>query len=163
MPHLPVWAVFSATLLDVLVYGFCVGLSQGCLRIGRGISEVDSKTGYQDAVSPPLLAQSMLALNLIFFGLVGYSLWEFGILIALGEAAGSLVAFGVGAFLLPPKPEAPYYARLTYASLCRREANYAKKNDKIRANVARELAERIYDRFAGDLEASISGYMGIKR
>lgn len=161
MPHLPLWLVICATTLLAVAYGYCTGISQGCLRIGRGISDTGSKTGYQDAVSPPVLARTLIALNIMFIAVIGYSLWEFEILVSVGEVVGAFFVFGISTHLAP-KSTAPYYARLTYTSLSRRAVNYAKHNDLIRATVAAELADEIAARFARELEASVTKYMGIQ-
>lgn len=133
-----------------VLFRFGLGLTQGCLYVGKVISDSGSKTGYQDAVTPPFSTKFMLALYVLIPATFIFAFWYFGAVagvIAMVEFVFVTVLTGV----LLPKSDAAFWVRTIYASLARRSANYAKKNDHMRSEAARSLATLIEERLGAKL------------
>jgi hypothetical protein len=56
--------------------------TQACLRIGRAISDTGSKTGFQNAVTPPKSVNWALLTYIGVVAIIGYQGWAFGLLAA---------------------------------------------------------------------------------
>ena len=125
-------------------------LSQGCLFIGRAISSDGSKTGFQDAITPPIATNATILLWALSVAVVGYAIWHGPF--ALGaEAAFSLIFWVFVSGYVLPKPRSGHWVRLVFRSLIGRSARYEKAGDMMRAEAASMLADRIGAIFKGEL------------
>lgn len=145
-----VWAIYAATFVLAAAFRYMLGQSQACLYVGKAISDSQSKTGLQDAVTPPMATRITILLWLTILTVFGYSFWAFGIgtgFVVLAEFA--LVTVVAGATVIP-KPDSPYFVTAIYRSMVGRVADYAKHGDKMRSDAMRSLTtlveERLFDK-----------------
>lgn len=148
--------VYVGMAVVAIIFRFGLGFTQGCLYIGKTISDTDSKTGFQDAVTPPFLSNMMIMMYILIVAFVVFAFWGFGI------RAGIVVIFEfVGITLITaavtPKPNSGYWVKQVHRSLLRRVADYAKANDHMRSQAAQVLAERIEQRLADKLTSQPLG------
>src|SRR6266699_1627377 len=93
--------ILAACLVLGVAVRYMMALSQGCLFIGRAVSDNDSKTGFQDAVTPPLSANVAILLYGLCLALIGFAFWREGAIFGM-QAAFSLIFWSfVGGFTLP--------------------------------------------------------------
>jgi hypothetical protein len=147
------WGYAAIAVIAVFVRYF-MAETQACLRIGRAISDTGLKTGFQDAVSPPLSSYLALLSYSAALVVVVAQFWIYG-----AEAGFASVALGGAAMLAAgltviPKPESDFWTRRIYASLVRRLANYRRDGDTMRAHATELLVGRIQERL---LRASVTG------
>ena len=144
--------ILTACLILGLLVRYMVALSQGCLFIGKAISDGQSKTGFQDAITPPLATGVAALLYALSVALIVFAFWHEGL------RDGSLAAFSlvfwifVGGFIVP-KPNSGHWVRMVFRSIVKRTADYAKAGDVMRAEPAGMLAKRIGELFGSALRS----------
>ena len=145
-------AYIAAAVLGV-AFRYALRLTEACLFVGKAISDSESKTGFQDAVSPPIWTPITFAIWGGMIALIGWSFWSLGwvnglivivILFGTSSIAGRTVI---------PRADAPYWVKMIYASMARRVAAYRKANDHMRADAGQDLAHRIETRLADKFRA----------
>ena len=134
--------ILWACLILGVVVRYMMALSQGCLFVGRAISSDNSKTGFQDAITPPLSSTIALAAYGLSAALVIFAFWSGGLSLS-GTAALSLVVFTFLAGFVVPKPNSAHWVRLIYRSMVNRTADYVKSGDIMRTDAAVTLTQRI--------------------
>jgi hypothetical protein len=130
---------------------YMLAMSQGCLFIGRAISTDDSKTGFQDAITPPWSTRLTLGIYALSVALTVFAFWLGGPSFA-GVIAFALIAFVFFSGYVIPKPNSGHWVRLVYRSMVNRTADYAKAGDTTRADAASTLTRRIAEHFQGALK-----------
>jgi hypothetical protein len=144
----PVFYVFMALL--AVIFRYQLQSTQACLYVGRAISDTGTKTGFQDAVTSPGSSSLAILVWVLTAVVIGYGF--FGIGSALGIALiVEFIAIATLTGVLLPKPDSIYWVRRIYASLARRTADYARKNDVMRSDATRMLASRIEERMPDKL------------
>jgi len=144
--------VFASIMTVLLSYQ--LRFSEATLILGRELSDTDSATGFQDAVTPPWQTKfGFFAFGGTLFAIVGIWL-DLGWLSGLGAIA--LVLFGstlVRSFL--PKPDAAHFRNLILKSMVSRHANYVRDGDTERASAMHGLLVRAGLRADEAIEAQI--------
>ena len=134
-----------------LISRYLGGLTSATLYIGKSISNIDSPTGYQDAITPP---KSTTITFIIWAGIaltIGYSIYEYGwarggIILLLYFVASTLA--GV---LLIPKADSEHFLKLIYNSIVNRFADYSKAGDRLRADAMEQLIGKVETKFLDKL------------
>jgi hypothetical protein len=126
-------------------------MSQACLYVGREISDTGSKTGFQDAITPPESTKiTILVWVLTLIDVVcGFVLK--GVITGVALVAELFVLSTITGLVILPKPQSDFWIKRIYASLAKRTADYARDNDMMRSNATRMLAARIEERMPGKL------------
>jgi hypothetical protein len=109
--------------------------------MGRALSDAGTKTGFQDAITPPWQSNLALTAYLSVPTLLGVAWWLDGFVTAflvLITIAGATIAWG---FLLP-RPGTEHYQRMILGSMSRRYANFVKAGDTVRADAMKMLLRR---------------------
>lgn len=133
--------IILAVLAVYFRYG--LGLTQACKLMGVALSDSGSKTGFQDALTPPMSSKLGLLSWILIAALLGYLWWESGIA-SFGIGLGIFIAVSilVGAVIIP-KPQSNHFKKKIYVSLANRYADYEKKGDTVRASAAQALLLKI--------------------
>ena len=142
---------YAAVVIIAAIIRYMLGLSQACLYVGKAISETDTKTGFQDAVTPPMASNIALITWAAAIALIGYGVWQFGAItgaIAIGILILTIIVAGAIAI---PQPNSRHFVQMIYHSLANRVANYAKANDHMRSEAAAMLVASIERRLADRL------------
>jgi hypothetical protein len=124
-----------------LAVAYTTLLSVATLSLGRALSDTESRTGYQDAVTPPWSANFGVAVYGITLAVLGLSWYEFGI----GRATLALIAFVVSILLsrrVLPREDSLHFKTLIIQSMSRRYANFVRDGDPIRATAMKALLEK---------------------
>lgn len=121
-------------------FAYSATFSGATLAFGRALSSTNSKTGYQDAVTPPWSANFSLLVYGAIVAVIAMSWWNFG------TFRGCLAIFVIlaGAIVFRrviPGEDSFYYKRLIIESMVRRYADFVRGNDKVRAAAMKELLE----------------------
>lgn len=127
-----------------LLLGYESAFSETTLTIGRQISNTGSRTGLQNAITPPASSVPALALYGITLALIIYGFIKYGWLAGIGIAMGLLflVAFNKVVFL--PKKNSLHFQRIIIGSMLKRYENYSRSGDKLRADAMKELIEKLH-------------------
>jgi hypothetical protein len=128
----------------ILVGGLTIALSyilqfsHATLSIGRALSSTDSKTGFQDAITPPW--ETNLALT-IYIGIAvvdGITWWLLGWVSAV-VALGIIFLGGMLFTFVFSRVLGDHYQRMIFQSMISRYANYLRDGDKLRADAMKHL------------------------
>lgn len=144
-------ALYIVVLVIAAALRYMLGLGQACLYVGKAIVDTDTKTGLQDAVTPPLSTNIALATWAAAAGVIGYGFWQFGMATGALVVGEFIFAAGVLGATVMPKPDSKHYVRMIYRSLVGRVADYAKVNDHMRSEATAVLVARIENRLADKL------------
>ena len=133
---------FLVLYLVSLALGYQLRFSEATLHIGRSLSTTGSKTGFQDAITPPNAAS-------LGFGIYGLSLavLAFGFM-HYGATAGitALFLFGfclaVNRVVFLPTADSQHFHKIIIGSMIRRHADYVRDGDKLRAAAMVDLLQR---------------------
>jgi len=125
-----------------IVLRYDLNLTETTRLLGSSITDTDSKTGLQDAITPPwstwvgiTIYILSIVVNVLGFYLFG---WKWGI----GLTFLFLIFLTIAKFIVP-KSESDHFYNMIFKSMINRYANYVKDNDLIRANAMKELLERM--------------------
>lgn len=125
-----------------LLFGYVHALNSATLTLGRSISDTDTGTGFQDAITPPWSNNLAFFSYAVFVGVVGYGWYEFGWLFGIAITVGFFLIAGVNLLLLP-KSDSAHFRRLIVHSMMNRYANFVKSGDEIRASAMGTLLEKM--------------------
>lgn len=126
-----------------ILFRYNLGLTQACKVIGQSISETDSATGFQDAITPPKSSSMTLFTWAAVVAALGYAVFQFGWLSGGIALAVFLVVSVLAGTLFIPKPTSTYYLRRIYQSMVNRHADFQKSGDTIRADAMKALIDKI--------------------
>lgn len=125
-----------------LALGYELRFTEATRYIGRELSGSGSRTGFQDAITPP-------ASSYVAFGVFGLSVavvilgfYRYGFLKGLAGCFAFLVLVSLNRLLLLPKPESPHFRKIVLGSMIRRHANYLRDGDQLRAAAMADLLQR---------------------
>jgi len=125
-----------------LIYTYFSRFSEATLFYGKKISDTDSKTGYQDAITPPwtvgLTIVSMLLL-IIMLLYIWYSYdWIAGVMTIV------FFMFSVSMIrILLPKKDSEHFKGLILKSLNARYDKFTSSNDDSRAFASKALIDKL--------------------
>lgn len=130
--------LWSLAVIFSFGFAYTMQFTAATLALGRELSETDSRTGFQNAITPPWqtnLAMIIYIGSIIVIGLVWFQL---GWLSALGALAlifvGSLLAK-----IVLPKTTGDHYKNLILQSMCSRYADFVRDGDALRADAMKQL------------------------
>lgn len=129
------WMLVAAL---TIAFAYTMQFSAATLSMGKALSGSGSKTGFQDAITPPWQTNLTLA---VFVGVAvvgGVMWWWLGWVSALAALAIVLVGGGVLKFVFS-KRLGDHYQRLISQSMISRYANYVRDGDAMRADAMKQL------------------------
>lgn len=124
-----------------IAFAYTMQFNAATLSMGRALSGSGSKTGLQDAVTPPWERNLALTVYAGIVAVVGVAWWWLGWVLALV----ALVIILVGGGLLKGvlfKWWSDHYERLILQSMMSRYANYVRDGDVLRADAMKQLLVR---------------------
>ena len=136
--NLGIWIVNIVCAAGVAYF---VTFAGATLALGRALSTADTKTGYQDAVTPPWVGQVTVLVYGVTIAVIAASWYFFGAY----RGCISIALIVVGVLVTRqcmPKEDSAHYKILIIQSMVRRHADYVRYNDSLRAAVMKELLER---------------------
>jgi hypothetical protein len=149
MNMLYVALLFSAVL--GIIFRYNVGLVESCRVVGVNLANLDTKVGYQDAITPPassLFALATWVVSIIFLVFLFYYFgWRYGF---LSIAIYFLFSTIAGASIIPG-PESKHFLGRIYRSLVNRYADYIKSNDTERAAAIKFLIDLFEEKYSAKL------------
>lgn len=126
------------SILMAFGFAYTMQFTISTLTFGKELSDTDSATGFQDAITPPWQTNLALVTYFCCAVVVGVMWWFFGWASALGSAA--IIFFGSSiAKLFLPKPTGNHYKKLIIQSMCSRYAGFIKSGDPVRADAMKQL------------------------
>lgn len=133
--EIALWMLVAAL---TIAFAYTMQFSAATLSMGKALSNSGSKTGFQDAITPPW--QTNLALT-VYVGIavvVGVMWWWLGWISAL--VAFGIILFGGGLlkFVLS-KQLGNHYQHLILQSMAARYTNYIRDGDVLRADAMKQL------------------------
>jgi hypothetical protein len=120
---------------------YTVTWSGATFAFGRALSTTNSKTGYQDAVTPPWVARSALLMYGATIAVIVASWWMFGAYRG-GMSVMVFVASVLGSRQILPAENSFHYKSLIVQSMASRYADYVRDNDKLRAAAMKDLLDK---------------------
>ena len=143
--------LYALVACSAVLLRYMLGLSSACLYVGKAISDTKSKTGFQDAITPPISTNIAIINWLAAVCLLGYIFWQDGIVSGGVALIGFVIVATIAGATIIPKSDSEHFLRMIYNSLANRVANYTKSNDHMRADAAAELVSRIEATFGNRL------------
>ena len=119
-------------------FAYNMQFTTATLSMGRELSDTDSSTGFQNAITPPWQSNFAAVVYLGCVVVVGIMWWRLGWESALGGAAVILICGSVAKLVLP-KPTGGHYRRLIISSMISRYADYVRDGDTLRADAVKQL------------------------
>ena len=139
-----------AAVLGV-VSRYHLGMTQACKVIGVKLSDSDTGTGFQDAITPPSSANNAIVSWIAIATVLGYTAYEFGWgSFGIAFAAWSIVLVIAGVVVVP-KPESQHFLLRIYRSMANRYADYTKSGDTVQADAMKQLIDRMEQAYADRL------------
>ncbi len=122
-------------------FAYTMQFSMATLSLGRELSDFDSGTGFQNAITPPW--QTNLAI-LVYVGCLAevVAMWWVA---GWFSAIGSILVIVIGSLfckIILPKTTGDHYKNLIFQSMLSRYANYVRDGDHMRAQAMKNLLER---------------------
>ena len=128
--------------LVALALGYQLRFTEATLHIGRTLSGASSRTGFQDAITPPTSAYLAFGVYGLAVIVVAVDFFRYGFLMGLAALLGFVVLVGLNRILLLPKPNSPHFREIVIKSMIRRHADYLRDGDQLRAGAMAELLKR---------------------
>lgn len=116
--------------------------------MGKAISDTDSKTRFQDAVTPPILTTITMAVRALSAALIGWAFWSFGVATGFYIIIVFWIVSIIAGVMFVPKSDSAHWVKMIYVSRSRRVADDRKAGDNMRADAAESLTKRIEIRLA---------------
>ncbi len=129
--------------LASLLLGYSLAFNGATLAIGKTISDTDSPTGFQDAVTPPWSTNLALVSYAMSIGVVGYGWYQYGWLTGIGLTVAFFLVVVINKVVLLPKSESDHFKRLILHSMMNRYADFIKSGDSMRASAMAALLEKL--------------------
>lgn len=126
-----------------LILGYALAFSRATLTIGRSISDTDSKTGFQDAITPPWLTKFSLVTYAAALGGIGFGWYKYGWLIGLSVTISFFFIAVINNVVFMPKSDSKHFRRFIIQSMISRYADYVKSGDELRASAMKTLLEKL--------------------
>jgi hypothetical protein len=133
--------LWALVLLAIALNAYVAQFTSETLRIGRELSRTDSKTGLQDAITPPWLTTLGWAVYGGTVVLLGVIWWQLGWLPALMGTAVLFLGIGILKGVLA-RAMTEHYGHMILGSMVSRYADFVRHGDGIRAAAMKELLER---------------------
>jgi len=127
-------------LAAVMAFAFAYTLqfTSATLSMGKELSDTESSTGFQDAITPPWQTNLAIVVYLGSVVVIGVTWWQLGWVSALGVAAVIFIGSYVAKFALP-KPTGNHYKGLIIRSMVSRHAGYVRDGDALKAAAVKIL------------------------
>lgn len=134
---------FSEAALEYLLYVFIaalgilfrynLGLTQSCKVVGKSISDDDTTTGFQDAITPPESTTIALVTWAAIVVALGYTIFQFGWWAGGVAFAVFLVVSALAGVTCIPKPESSHYLGRIYRAIVDRYTDFQENGDTMHA------------------------------
>jgi hypothetical protein len=129
--------------LASLALGYVLAFTESTHTIGRAISDTDTPTGFQDAITPPRISTFAIVIYIICIGGFIFSFWRFGWLAGIGTTVGFLFVVPLNKVLILPKPDSEHFRNIIIRSMVNRHADFVKSGDMLRASAMAVLLEKL--------------------
>jgi len=125
-----------------LAFAYELRFTEATRYIGRALSGTGSRTGFQDAITPPASAYVAFAVYGFSVAALAFGFFRYGFLKGLAACLAFFVLVGLNRVFLIPKPESSHFRNIVLRSMIRRHANYVRDGDQLRAAAMADLLER---------------------
>lgn len=155
-------ALWAGTIALLPFLAYSLQFTAATLLLGRSLSETNSGTGFQAAISPPWETNFGLLIYGLTVAVVGASWYEFGIGRAILCVITLIVGLSIGCRLLPT-PDSMHFKALIIQSMANRYANFLRDDDQVRGNAMKMLLQKAgvdADLLAGRATVSVMSATG---
>lgn len=125
-----------------LALGYEIRFREATLHIGRSLSETDSESGFQLAITPPVSAYATFGIYILSLAVVALGFVHYGLPRGLAASIGFVLLVIFNRILLLPKPSSTHFRQIIIRSMIRRHADYLRDGDELRAAAMVEVLER---------------------
>jgi len=141
-------SLYAVAALLGVIFRYSLGMVEACRVIGVNLSDSESDTGFQDAITPPYSSNFSILIWIAVAGVLGFSAYQFSwgaFGIALAVFCGTGIVAGAA---LIPKPESKHFVLKIYRSMANRYADFVKNGDDIRAEAIKLLIDKMEKQYA---------------
>lgn len=131
-------ALWAGTIALLPLLAYSLQFTAATLLLGRALSESNSGTGFQAAISPPWETCFGLLMYGLTLLLVGAWWYEFGVGRAILCVITLFAGLSIGGRLLP-KPDSLHFKALIIQSMANRYANFVRDGDHVRGDAMKML------------------------
>jgi hypothetical protein len=133
--------LWIGTLVLIPFLAYSLQFTEATLLLGRSLSDSGSKTGFQDAITPPWESKLSLVTYGLTLALIAASWIQFG----FGRATLCVIALFVGLLIarrILPKPDSLHFKVVIIRSMSNRFADYMRDGDQVRGDMMKMLLQR---------------------
>lgn len=142
MSEAVIYVAYGAALLLAVHGAYCGKVQETCLRIGSGLDGATSPKGFQDAITPPETTRGIMinwAFTVALFALVW---WQFGVVAVAVTVAVRVIGRVIAGAVLSSAAWQRRFVHKVFGSMVRRQADYVKSGDAMRAKAMGDLLDR---------------------
>jgi hypothetical protein len=125
-----------------LALAYELRFTEATRHIGRALSGSGSRTGFQDAITPPASSYVAFAVYGLSVAVIAFGFVRYGFLKGFATCLAFFVLVSLNRVLLLPKPDSQHFRNIVLRSMIRRHANYVRDGDQLRAAAMADLLER---------------------
>jgi len=125
-----------------LALAYELRFTEATLHMGRALSGSGSKTGFQDAITPPLSSYFAFGIYGLSIIVIAFGFFEYGIFMGLLEFVTFYMVVLLNRVFLLPRPDSPHFRNIITRSMIGRHADYLRDGDKLRAGAMADLLQR---------------------
>lgn len=151
------YTLYVVVALLGIAFRYNAGLVEACRVAGVSISDFDSGTGYQDAITPPSSSNISLITGFSAALLIGFAFYQYGWPTGLISVVVFFIASLIAGATMIPDPESAHYLRRIYHSLINRYADFVKSGDSVRANAIKVLIGKFESKYSHVINAGSRG------
>ena len=119
-------------------FAYTMSFTKSTLIFGRELSETNSDTGFQDAITPPWQTKLAIITYAIVIAAITIIWWYEGWVSGIGAVVFIFLGSGLTSLILP-KQNSIHFRGLILRSMCTRYADYVRDGDNMRAQAMKEL------------------------
>ncbi len=137
----------SILISSAFLSAYLLRFTEATLYLGKKLSSADSKTGFQDAITPPWKTRLHIFSMILTLVIFAYGIYLYGVFIGLGLGVFRIMLVALIKVIVLPNIDSSHYEQLIFRSMTKRYADFTKNNDLVRAEVMSQLLERYTHHF----------------
>lgn len=134
--------LWITVIFFTFAWAYASRLAEATLSFGKSVSDSDSATGLQDAVTPRWVTNFSLFTYIGCLCAIIAMGWFFSWKLVLAAIA-TIFFGGMIVRQLLPKPDSVFFVKMISRSLMNRYADFIKNNDSVRANAIKNILSKI--------------------
>ena len=117
--------LFASILISsAFLSAYLLRFTEATLYLGKKLSSADSKTGFQDAITPPWKTRLHLFSMILTLVIFAYGIYLYGVFIGLGLGVFRIMLVALIKLIVLPNIDSSHYEQLIFRSMTNRYADF---------------------------------------